>query len=202
MGSFKYLGVHLMWGVNTKEPVKKKAQERLFFLQTLRKTGVLQTLLTNFYQCTIESVVMHGVVLQLHLRREERPAADHKDCTKDHRAPLPLMEPTLPGWRNRAEKIRSDLTPSPLQAQGHESTERRSEKQLLLEGCESSAESLSWTCTLHLHFTFYRHSVLFINLFFAPFLLLSFLLLFLIVVLLFNCCYFSCSIYLELHMLL
>lgn len=66
IGSFKYQGVHLSedpaWKVNTKEVVKK-AQQRLFFLLALRKTGLPQKFLTYSYQCTIERVLSYGRTL-------------------------------------------------------------------------------------------------------------------------------------------
>ena len=45
----------------------------------------------------------HGVVLPLHLRGEEEPAVDHKDCTKNHWCPSARL-------RNRAEKIEVRFT--------------------------------------------------------------------------------------------
>lgn len=53
---FKHLGVHLseglVWGLNTRELVKK-AQQRLFLLWTFMS----KKLHTNFYQFTIGSVL-------------------------------------------------------------------------------------------------------------------------------------------------
>ena len=51
--SFKFLGVHitykLKWSTHT-DSVAKKAQQHLF---NLKKFGLLQKTLTNFYRCTI-----------------------------------------------------------------------------------------------------------------------------------------------------
>ena len=58
--SFKFLGVHitdkLNWSNDTGRLVKK-AQRRLFNLRRLKKFGLSPKTLTNFYRCTIESVL-------------------------------------------------------------------------------------------------------------------------------------------------
>ncbi|KAK3510770.1 hypothetical protein QTP70_022483, partial [Hemibagrus guttatus] len=58
--STKFLGVHsaenLTWSLNTTS-VSKKAQQRLYFLQSLRKTHLPPPSLTMFYRGTIESVL-------------------------------------------------------------------------------------------------------------------------------------------------
>ncbi|XP_055501117.1 uncharacterized protein LOC129702998 [Leucoraja erinacea] len=64
VSSFKFLGTHisedLAWSTNTAALVKK-AQQRLFFLRTLKKTGLPQQLLTTFYRCTTESILTYGI---------------------------------------------------------------------------------------------------------------------------------------------
>ena len=58
--SFKFLGVDitdkLNWSTNTDSSVKK-AQQRLFNLRGLKKFGLSPKALTNFYRCTIESIL-------------------------------------------------------------------------------------------------------------------------------------------------
>ena len=57
--SFKFLGVHitdkLNWSTHTDSIVK--AQQRLFNLRRLKKFGSSPKALTNFYRCTIESIL-------------------------------------------------------------------------------------------------------------------------------------------------
>jgi hypothetical protein len=58
--SFKFLGVHipdkLKWSTHT-DGVVKKAQQRLFNLRRLMKYGLSPKTLTNFYRCTIKSIL-------------------------------------------------------------------------------------------------------------------------------------------------
>uniref|UniRef100_A0AAR2LPB5 Reverse transcriptase domain-containing protein n=1 Tax=Pygocentrus nattereri TaxID=42514 RepID=A0AAR2LPB5_PYGNA len=60
VSSFKYLGVHisedLTWSLNTKQLVRK-AQQRLYFLRRLRRFGMSPVILSNFYNCVIESLL-------------------------------------------------------------------------------------------------------------------------------------------------
>uniref|UniRef100_A0A3B3BMW9 Alkylated DNA repair protein AlkB homologue 8 N-terminal domain-containing protein n=1 Tax=Oryzias melastigma TaxID=30732 RepID=A0A3B3BMW9_ORYME len=56
----KFLGIHitsdLTWSVHASYLVKK-AQQRLFFLRKLKRTGLSSQLLENFYRATIESIL-------------------------------------------------------------------------------------------------------------------------------------------------
>jgi hypothetical protein len=58
--SFKFLGVHipdkLKWSTHT-DSVVKVAQQRLFKLRRLKKCVLAPKNLTNFYRCTIESIL-------------------------------------------------------------------------------------------------------------------------------------------------
>ena len=58
--SFKFLSVHitddLKWSTHT-DSVVKKAQQRLFNPRRLKKFGLAPKTLTNFYRCTIESIL-------------------------------------------------------------------------------------------------------------------------------------------------
>jgi hypothetical protein len=53
--SFKFLD-KLKWSTHT-DIVVKKAQQRLFNLRMLKKFGLSPKTLTNFYRCTIESIL-------------------------------------------------------------------------------------------------------------------------------------------------
>ena len=64
VSSFKFLGVHLSedlsWTLNTSILIKK-AQQRLYFLRTLRKAHLSPRILVNFYRCTIESILTNCI---------------------------------------------------------------------------------------------------------------------------------------------
>eukprot|EP00061_Rhincodon_typus_P005561 g25209.t1 len=58
--SIEFLGVTIANNLPWTSPVDttvKKAQQRPFFLRQLRKFGMSVRLLTNFYRCTIESLL-------------------------------------------------------------------------------------------------------------------------------------------------
>ncbi|KAI4890340.1 hypothetical protein NFI96_001136 [Prochilodus magdalenae] len=59
--SVRFLGAHLtkdlIWSLHTNKAVRSTRQ-RLFFLRRLRKFGLPPDILTNFYRCTIESILM------------------------------------------------------------------------------------------------------------------------------------------------
>ncbi|KAI4887084.1 hypothetical protein NFI96_007539, partial [Prochilodus magdalenae] len=60
VSSVKFLGVHLTydltWSLHINK-VLRSARERLFFLRRLRNFGLPPDILTNFYRCTIESIL-------------------------------------------------------------------------------------------------------------------------------------------------
>ncbi|KAI4902624.1 hypothetical protein NFI96_004127 [Prochilodus magdalenae] len=60
VSSVRYLRVHLTdyltWSLHTNKVVRS-ARQRLFFLRRLRKFGVPPDIFTNFYRCTIESIL-------------------------------------------------------------------------------------------------------------------------------------------------
>ena len=60
VSSVKFLGVHLTddltWSLHT-NTIVRSARQRLFFLRRLRKFGLPPQILTNFYRCTIESIL-------------------------------------------------------------------------------------------------------------------------------------------------
>jgi hypothetical protein len=58
--SFKVLGVHItddLKGSTHTDSVVKKVKHCLFNLRSLRKCGLAPKTLTNFYRCTIESIL-------------------------------------------------------------------------------------------------------------------------------------------------
>ena len=63
--SFKFLGVHitdkLNWSTHT-DSIVKKAKQRLFNLRRLKKFGLSPKALTNFYRCTIESILSGCII--------------------------------------------------------------------------------------------------------------------------------------------
>uniref|UniRef100_A0A673ZB86 Reverse transcriptase domain-containing protein n=1 Tax=Salmo trutta TaxID=8032 RepID=A0A673ZB86_SALTR len=84
---FKLLRVHipdkLKWSTYT-DSVVKKAQQRLFNLRMLNKCGLSPKTLTNFYRCTIESILYHRLVQQRH-RPQPQGSPDGAVYTTHHR---------------------------------------------------------------------------------------------------------------------
>ncbi|KAK3538731.1 hypothetical protein QTP86_014323, partial [Hemibagrus guttatus] len=66
VSSFKFLGTHiseyLSWTTNTSSLVKK-AHQRLFYLNTLKKNHLSSTILVNFYRCAIESILTNCITV-------------------------------------------------------------------------------------------------------------------------------------------
>ncbi|XP_013868639.1 RNA-directed DNA polymerase from mobile element jockey [Austrofundulus limnaeus] len=64
--SFKFLGVHiskdLTWTTSCSKLIKK-AHQRLFFMRTLRKNYLSSEVITNFYRCTIESILTNCITV-------------------------------------------------------------------------------------------------------------------------------------------
>ena len=64
VSSFKYLGAHITedfsWDIHT-STVIRKAQQCLYFLRRPRKARLLQNLLVNFYQCTVENILTYCI---------------------------------------------------------------------------------------------------------------------------------------------
>lgn len=62
--AFRFLGISiaedLSWRTNT-SAVVKKAQQRLYFLRTLRRNHLQEHLLVSFYHCAIESVITYCI---------------------------------------------------------------------------------------------------------------------------------------------
>ncbi|KAI5619386.1 gastrula zinc finger protein XlCGF28.1-like [Silurus asotus] len=66
VSSFKFLGVHisedLTWQQNMSALVKK-AQQRLYFLRSLKKSHLSPGILTSFYHCIIESILTNSITV-------------------------------------------------------------------------------------------------------------------------------------------
>ncbi|KAK3528699.1 hypothetical protein QTP70_009959 [Hemibagrus guttatus] len=68
VSSFKFLGIHisedLSWYLNISTLVRK-AQQRLYFLGRLKKAHLSPKILSNFYRCIIESILMSPITVCL-----------------------------------------------------------------------------------------------------------------------------------------
>ncbi|KAF7644810.1 hypothetical protein LDENG_00215400, partial [Lucifuga dentata] len=66
VSSFKFLGVNitedLSWTLHT-DTVTKKPHQWIYFLRGLRKFGMNTSILTNFYRCTIKSLLMGCIMV-------------------------------------------------------------------------------------------------------------------------------------------
>ena len=63
---FKFLGIQLSnclsWQTNT-DYLVKKAQQRLYFLRRLKKIGMSNSILVNFYRSVIESILTYAITV-------------------------------------------------------------------------------------------------------------------------------------------
>ena len=105
--SFKFLGVHitdkLKWSTHIYSVVK--AQQRLLNLRSLKKFGLSPKTLTNFYRCTIESILLACIT------------AWYSNCTAHNRRALQRVVRSghLQHPRHRkAKKIIKDNNHEPL----------------------------------------------------------------------------------------
>ncbi|XP_064877276.1 uncharacterized protein LOC135572772 [Oncorhynchus nerka] len=112
--SFKFLGIHitdkLNWSIHT-DSIVKKVQQRLFNLRRLKKFGLSPKALTNFYRCTIESILSgcitawygncsahKGKALQRVVRSAQRitggklPALQDTYTTRCHRKAIKIVK--------------------------------------------------------------------------------------------------------------
>ena len=98
VSTFRYLGVNLeedlTWRSNT-TAIIKKAQQRLFFLRTLRKYHLRQDLLVSFYRCSVESILTYCICVRyISCTEEERAALQRvvNTAQKIIGCPLPSMK--------------------------------------------------------------------------------------------------------------
>ena len=113
--SFKFLGVHIVeklkWSTHSDSAVKK-AQQLLFNLRRLKKFGLATKTFTNFYRCTIESI-LPGCITALY---GNCTARNHRDLQKVVRSAqritggkLPALQVTyITRCHRKAKKIIKD----------------------------------------------------------------------------------------------
>ena len=151
VASFKFLGIHitdkLNWSTHT-DSIVKKAQQRLFNLRRLKKFGLSPKALTNFYRCTIESILAgcitawYGNCSALNRKALQRVVRTAQRITGGK---LPALQDTYTTrCYRKAIKIIKDInhpnhclfTPlsSRRSVQVHQSWDRETEKQLLSQG--------------------------------------------------------------------
>ncbi|XP_078085185.1 uncharacterized protein LOC144503927 isoform X1 [Mustelus asterias] len=82
--SFKFLGAqitnNLSWSLHA-DTIVKKAHQRLYFLRRLRKFDMSPTTLTNFYRCTIESI-LSGCIVEFVFRKSDQKLKRHRFLRK------------------------------------------------------------------------------------------------------------------------
>ena len=144
-----FLGVHitdkLNWSTHT-DSVVKKAQQCLFNLRRLKKFGLSPKALTNFYRCTIESILA-GCITAWYGNCSAHNPKGSEVCTTHHRGqttcpPGHLHHPML---QEGHKDHQGHQPPEPLpvhpaiiqkarSVQVHQSWDRETEKQLLSQG--------------------------------------------------------------------
>ena len=115
--SIKFLGVtiadDLSWSLHA-DAVVKKAQQRLFFLRQLRKFGMSVGSLTNFYRCTIESILSGCITAWYgNCSAQDRKRLQKVVCTAQTitKASLPALESIYTARCHRkATNITKDLS--------------------------------------------------------------------------------------------
>ena len=84
----------LKWDVNA-EIIAKKAQQRMFFLRQLKKFRVNKTILTQFYQAAIESVLTFSITVwfgSANIHNKNMLEGIVKTASKITGSKLPLIE--------------------------------------------------------------------------------------------------------------
>ncbi|KAK0154530.1 hypothetical protein N1851_003367 [Merluccius polli] len=117
VSSFKFLGTHisetLTWTINTSSLVKK-ANQRLFFLRTLKKNHLSADILCNFYRCVIESILTNCITAWYgNCTVADRKSLQRVVKAAQHitRTPLPTIEVVQKKrCLNRARSILRDLS--------------------------------------------------------------------------------------------
>uniref|UniRef100_A0A3B5QGF3 Reverse transcriptase domain-containing protein n=1 Tax=Xiphophorus maculatus TaxID=8083 RepID=A0A3B5QGF3_XIPMA len=115
--TFKFLGVHisedLTWTTSCSKLIKK-AHQRLFFMRTLRKNHLSSEILTNFFHCTIESILTNCITAWYgNCSVSDRQALQRVVKTAQYiaRAPLPAIKDIYrKQCLKRAGKITKDST--------------------------------------------------------------------------------------------
>ncbi len=98
VSDFRFLGTYtkedLTWTTNTTS-LLKKAQQRLYYLRTLRKNSLIEELSVSFYRCSIESVLSYGISLWFVSRTAAEREALQRIITAAPKligCPLPSLE--------------------------------------------------------------------------------------------------------------
>jgi hypothetical protein len=76
---FKYLTDDLKWTTNT-DNVEKKKQQRLVNLRRLKKFGLAPKTYTNFYRCTIESILSGCIIARYSNCTTHNPGLSRRWC--------------------------------------------------------------------------------------------------------------------------
>ena len=124
MKSFKFLSVHitdkLKWSTH-KDSLVKAAQQHLFNLRRLKKFGLSSKTLTNFYRCTIESILSGCIT------------AWYSNCSAHNRKALQRVVKSV-----QVHQSGDRETEKQLLSQGHQTIKQTS---LTLSGCCQHTDS-------------------------------------------------------------
>jgi gmma-aminobutyric acid receptor subunit gamma len=145
---FKFLGIHitdkLKWSTHT-DSVVKKAQQHLFNLRRLKKSGLSPKTLTNFYRCTIESILSGCITAwygncSAHNRKALQRIVRSAQCITEGKLPALQDTYTTQCHRKAIKIIKDNNHPShclftPL------SSRRRSQYKCIKAGTESLKNS-------------------------------------------------------------
>ena len=115
--TFKFFGTHisedLSWSHNTQH-IAKKSQQRLYFLRKLGKFGLSTKLLSNFYRCTVESLLTNSITVWFgNCTVKERKALQRVIKTAQYICgeAFPSLQNIYNTWvTKRAHKITKDTT--------------------------------------------------------------------------------------------
>jgi hypothetical protein len=92
---FKFLGTYISqditWATNTTALVKK-AQQRLYFLRSLNKINLSQKLLLSFYNCSVQSIISHDILVWF----SSCTAADKKALDRVRKSAQNIIHTQLP----------------------------------------------------------------------------------------------------------
>ncbi|KAI4880470.1 hypothetical protein NFI96_002096 [Prochilodus magdalenae] len=137
VSSVRFLRVHLTddltWSLHTNKVVRS-ARQRLFFLRRLRKFGLPPDILTNFYRCTIESILTACITVWY----GSCTAYDRKALKRVVRTVESIIGSKLPDLQDihrsrclrKIQKIRQEVEPMVLEMQDSKSGVKSSEQKL------------------------------------------------------------------------
>ncbi|XP_062891797.1 uncharacterized protein LOC134339323 [Mobula hypostoma] len=99
VSSFKFLGVRisedLTWSLNSSILIKK-AQQSLYFLQSIKKAHLCPRILTDFYRCIIESILTNCISVLY----GNCPVSDHKALQRVVKTAQRIIGTPLPTTEN------------------------------------------------------------------------------------------------------